>query len=112
MPKTVPAVQGTCVLIPCRTSPHNRVAWYQYHPVQWPKVYDSQNARSVIDQFRGRTSVLGLPQKGDCSLRIDAVKPADDGIGLYVWINPDESSSQKLYKKTVVLKVVGEASSF
>ncbi|KAJ8332873.1 hypothetical protein SKAU_G00417690 [Synaphobranchus kaupii] len=107
IPKTVSAVQGTCVIVPCHTSPHSRATWYRYHSLQWPKVYDGRDPGAVVEQFRGQTSVSGSPREGDCSLRIEAVRLADDGVRLYTWINPDESSSQRFYEQTVTLKVTG-----
>ncbi|XP_035241358.1 sialic acid-binding Ig-like lectin 5 isoform X2 [Anguilla anguilla] len=107
VPKTISAVRGTCVVIPCQTGPHTRAVWYQYHSLRWPKVYDGLNPGSVLNEFRERTSVLGSPRQGNCSLRIDAVRQADDGVSLYAWINPDESSSQQFHKQTVALKVTG-----
>ncbi|KAJ8404986.1 hypothetical protein AAFF_G00329070 [Aldrovandia affinis] len=106
MPGSVNAVVGSCVVVPCQTSVHQRVIWYQYHSVKYPKVYDSQDPAGVIAQFRGRTSLLGMAREGNCSLRIEAVRPEDNGISLYVWINPDKKSKQKFYNQIVVIRVI------
>ncbi|KAI1894818.1 hypothetical protein AGOR_G00119670 [Albula goreensis] len=106
IPDTVSAVEGSCVIVPCQTGTHQRVIWFQYHSINWPKVYDSQNPASVIPHFRGRTSLLGSAAEGNCSLKIEAVRPEDNGVKLYPWIDPDKSSSQK-YQKSVLIRVTG-----
>ncbi|KAG9337131.1 hypothetical protein JZ751_029722 [Albula glossodonta] len=98
IPNTVSAVEGSCVIVPCQTGTHQRAIWFQYHSINWPKVYDSQNPASVIPHFRGRTSLLGSAAEGNCSLKIEAVRPEDNGVKLYPWIDPDKSSSQKYQK--------------
>ncbi|XP_039660610.1 myelin-associated glycoprotein-like [Perca fluviatilis] len=105
VPKTITAVEGSCVVLPCQTQPHSRVIWYQYHNRHYPVVYDGRHPTAVEDQFRGRTSVLGEAAEGNCTLLISNVKLADDNLKVYVWIDPDSKQTQKFYHQTVTVFV-------
>ncbi|KAL7394186.1 hypothetical protein ABVT39_021969 [Epinephelus coioides] len=105
VPTTITAVEGSCVVVPCKTQPHSQVTWYRYHSVKYPVVYDGHHPASVEDQFRGRTSVTGEAAEGNCTLVIDKVKSADNNLRVYVWIDPDSKSNQKFYDQTVTIIV-------
>ncbi|XP_034095891.1 myelin-associated glycoprotein-like [Gymnodraco acuticeps] len=105
VPKTVTAVEGSCVVVPCQTKPHSRVIWYQYHTINYPVVYDGRRPNAVEKQFRGRTSILGEASEGNCSLMIDNVKTSDNNLRTYVWIDPDSDSTQKFHHQTVTISV-------
>ncbi|KAK1784428.1 hypothetical protein P4O66_001580, partial [Electrophorus voltai] len=87
VPKSVTAIKGTCVVVPCSTTSHTYATWYKYQRSGYPPVY-SKDTKDIINQFRGRTSLLGNAMQGNCSLKIDNVRQEDGGISLYVWINP------------------------
>ena len=108
VPKTVTAVEGSCVVVPCHTKPHSRVKWYQYHATKYPVVYDRDQPHKVEHQFRGRTSVVGKAADGNCTLVINDVRRTDNNIQVYVWINPDSVSTQKFYLQTVTISVIGK----
>uniref|UniRef100_A0A672G2L0 Ig-like domain-containing protein n=1 Tax=Salarias fasciatus TaxID=181472 RepID=A0A672G2L0_SALFA len=99
----ITAVEGSCVVIPCQTQPHSRVIWYQYHKINYPVVYDGLRPQTMEYQFRRRTSVPGDASEGNCSLLIANVKRNEDQLKVYVWINPDQESSQKFHEKTVTI---------
>ncbi|KAG9283787.1 B-cell receptor CD22-like isoform X1, partial [Astyanax mexicanus] len=82
VPESVTAVEGSCVTLPCKTSSHSHVVWYWDITGRDPIVYSSNNG-DITDNFRGRTSVPGDPAEGDCSLRIDRVRPEDNDKKLY-----------------------------
>ena len=104
VPDKVIAYEGTCVEVPCHTQPHHqRVIWYKHDPIHWYKVYDSHDPTGVIEQFRGRTSVHDNSSAGDCTLRIDNIRAADNNIKVYVWIEPGRKMSKK-----VKISFVGE----
>ncbi|KAM9353527.1 B-cell receptor CD22-like [Symphorus nematophorus] len=105
VPRTVTAVTGSCVVVPCQTQHHSRVIWYQYHSVKYIVVNDELHPNTVVDQFRGRTSVLGKAAEGNCTLKINNVTTADN-IKIYVWINPDSKATQRFYDQTVTIFVV------
>ncbi|XP_076869619.1 myelin-associated glycoprotein-like [Brachyhypopomus gauderio] len=86
VPKSVTAIQGNCVVVPCRTGPHTHATWYKYQRSGYPTVY-STNTKDIIHQFRGRTSLLGNATQGNCSLKINNVRQEDRVISVYVWIN-------------------------
>ncbi|XP_035382010.1 myelin-associated glycoprotein-like isoform X4 [Electrophorus electricus] len=87
VPKSVTAIKGTCVVVPCSTTSHTYATWYKYQRSGYPPVY-SKDTKDIINQFRGRTSLLGNAMQGNCSLKIDNVRQEDGGISVYVWINP------------------------
>ena len=91
-------------MVPCQTEEYERVVWYQYHSIHYPVVFDRIKPNTVEAQFRGRTSVPGKAKEGNCSLKIDKVRQADNNLKIYVWLNQD---SEKLQKKlhTVTIKV-------
>ncbi|XP_041728122.1 sialic acid-binding Ig-like lectin 5 [Coregonus clupeaformis] len=105
VPNTVKAVDGSCVEVSCHTAPHHRVIWYRYHSINYPKVYDGKGPTSVEASFRGRTSVPGNAAEGDCTLRFESVTLIDNNLELYVWINPDESATQKFHNQIVRITV-------
>ncbi|XP_078143151.1 sialic acid-binding Ig-like lectin 5 [Centroberyx gerrardi] len=107
VPTVVTALEGSCVEVPCHTQRHRRVIWYQYDSLYYPKVYDGLSPHTVEGQFRGRTSVLGNAAEGNCTLRINRVRGADNNLQVYVWINPDEKPSQKFHQQIVTIRVVG-----
>ncbi|KAG9283786.1 B-cell receptor CD22-like isoform X1, partial [Astyanax mexicanus] len=92
VPESVTAVEGSCVTLPCKTSSHSHVVWYWDITGRDPIVYSSNNG-DITDNFRGRTSVPGDPAEGDCSLRIDRVRPEDNDKKLYPWIHPDTGNN-------------------
>ncbi|XP_031432453.1 sialoadhesin-like isoform X2 [Clupea harengus] len=100
MPRSVKAVVGSCVLVPCQTQSHTRVNWYKHQSMGWPVIYDEKKPLDVISEFRGRTSVPGHPSEGNCTLRIDNVRMSD-GITLFPYINPE---SDKYYTPTVQIQ--------
>ncbi|KAG9283781.1 B-cell receptor CD22-like isoform X1, partial [Astyanax mexicanus] len=87
VPESVTAVEGSCVTLPCSTSPHSHVVWYLHRQLSSPVVY-STNQKDILKKFKGRTSVTGDPAEGDCSLRIDRVQPEDNDENLYPWTYP------------------------
>ncbi|XP_061633120.1 sialoadhesin [Phyllopteryx taeniolatus] len=83
MPDRVLAVVGSCVLIPCSYSPSERirpevnVRLRDHSRFRQSRVaFNSDDMEEVTDDFRGRTSLLGLVD-GDCSLKMDAVSVED-----------------------------------
>ncbi|CAI5662135.1 unnamed protein product [Oreochromis niloticus] len=109
VPKTVVAVEGTCVMVPCQTDPYERVNWYQYHNLKYPVVYDGFYTHNVEQKFRGRTKVLGKAAEGNCTLTIDNVSTADHNLRVYVWINPGSQTTQKFHDQTVTISVERKA---
>ncbi|XP_071240135.1 B-cell receptor CD22-like isoform X1 [Salvelinus alpinus] len=105
VPKTVKAVDGSCVEVSCHTAPHHRVIWYKYHSFHYPKLYDGKEPASVEASFRERTSVPGNASEGDCTLRVESVTWTDNNLQLYVWINPDESATHKFHHQIVTITI-------
>ncbi|XP_044274784.1 myelin-associated glycoprotein-like isoform X2 [Varanus komodoensis] len=108
LPRSIEALQGSCVVIPCAFSfPGSReswpgrfsVAWYQYRSRGYPEIYNSKTPSSVLSDYMGRTEVLGDLEMGNCTLSINPVR-GTDAMSYYVWINPD-SVKHRFYDVTV-----------
>ncbi|XP_036453137.1 myelin-associated glycoprotein-like [Colossoma macropomum] len=93
MPNAIRGVRGSCVVIPCNfdfktTPPPNvNVKWYKFSDTQYPLVYD-QSAQNVITKFRGKTSLYGSPNEGNCSLKIQPLEMQHNQERLYPWMDP------------------------
>ncbi|XP_064167296.1 uncharacterized protein LOC135241083 isoform X2 [Anguilla rostrata] len=105
---------GSCLVIPCRFSysdyPPNdkgRVVWYQYVNKGYPLVCDPKNPNEVIEKFRGKTSLYGSPDKGDCSLKIDSLDWPHHEEMVYPWVDPDYVTYRyfRFYDKAVKIHV-------
>ncbi|XP_060717715.1 myelin-associated glycoprotein-like isoform X2 [Tachysurus vachellii] len=102
VPKTVTAVRDSCVLVPCNTFPYSKVIWYKYKSVGYPVVYSNEQS-GIMDQFKGRTSVPGDAENGNCTLRINNVQTEDSEVDLYVWVwKRDGSDSGFEYHTTKI----------
>ncbi|KAK3560905.1 hypothetical protein QTP86_022883 [Hemibagrus guttatus] len=95
MPSSIHGLHKSCLVIPCKFSyssypPQNpsRILWYQYVNRGYPLVFDAWNPTSVIDKYRGKTSLYKNTYR-DCSLVIDHLRPHHNGDRLYTWIDPD-----------------------
>ncbi|XP_069040995.1 sialic acid-binding Ig-like lectin 14 isoform X5 [Lepisosteus oculatus] len=76
------ALKDSCVVIPCT---------YNYPPsaekgnkkIMWHKDFNQyiyhQTLNKVLEEFKGRTSLIGDPENQNCSLQIDPVAPDDKG---------------------------------
>lgn len=96
MPADIHGLHKSCLVIPCKFSyssypPQNpyRIVWYQHVSRGYPVVFDDWNPTSVIDKYRGRTSLYDKNTHGDCSLVIDHLAPHHNGDRIYTWIDPE-----------------------
>ncbi|XP_064167288.1 uncharacterized protein LOC135241083 isoform X1 [Anguilla rostrata] len=114
VPREMEGMVGSCLVIPCRFSysdyPPNdkgRVVWYQYVNKGYPLVCDPKNPNEVIEKFRGKTSLYGSPDKGDCSLKIDSLDWPHHEEMVYPWVDPDYVTYRyfRFYDKAVKIHV-------
>ncbi|XP_026779821.3 myelin-associated glycoprotein isoform X1 [Pangasianodon hypophthalmus] len=103
--RSVTAIKGSCVFVPCSTDSYSKVIWYKYKRVGYPVVY-SQDTSTILDEFRGRTSVPGNAQAGNCTLKIDNVRQQDSEVDLYVWIWKHNGNDKGFYDQTIKIKVL------
>lgn len=68
-------------------------------------MYDGLHPEEIVPPFRGRTSVVGKAAEGNCTLIINDVKATDNKLEVYVWINPDTSTTQKFSGQIVTIFV-------
>lgn len=105
VPTTVKGIKKSCVLVPCSTDPYSKVSWYKYQRSGYPHVYSSDQSE-IIDEFKGRTSVPGSAQEGNCSLRIDNLQNLDGEVNLYVWIWMHGNTNKGFYQQTTKINLL------
>lgn len=113
MPYNIHGLHGSCLVIPCTFSysyypPVNpyRIVWYEYVNRGYPLVYDGWNPASVIDRYKGRTSLYKGTYK-DCSLLIKYLSYSHDGDRIYAWVDPENVGSRtySFYDVTTLIHV-------
>lgn len=113
MPSKVHGLHKSCLVIPCSFSysaypPHYpyRVVWYEYVDRGYPAVYDSWYPSSVIDRYKGRTSLYTNNYR-DCSLLIKYLSLSHDGDRIYTWVDPENvgRSTFRFFDVTTVISV-------
>lgn len=102
---TVPALRGSCVVIPCTFSNREPPAAPGELSIKWHLqkshfvIYSSKSTDPVLQEYRGRTDFVGDLKSGDCALRINSVR-GEDADDYYPWIHP-LTSMIETYKVTV-----------
>ncbi|XP_073340707.1 uncharacterized protein [Pagrus major] len=118
MPRTIKALYGSCLVIPCsfdyyQYPPKNpsRVVWYQYDNHEYPVVYEDWYPNQVIGTFRGRTSRVSTSYDKQCSLQIYPVRWSDDRQKIYPWVDPEHVGRRtyRFFDTTVTIEVVAQA---
>lgn len=113
MPSRIYGLHKSCLVIPCSFdyyySPSvnpSRVVWYEYVSRGYPKVFDSRSPNSVIDKYKGRTSLYNSNHK-DCSLLIKDLSFSHSGDKIYTWIDPENVGwrTYKFYDVNTVIYV-------
>ncbi|XP_072572626.1 sialic acid-binding Ig-like lectin 13 isoform X1 [Paramormyrops kingsleyae] len=117
IPEIVPAVLGSCVVIPCHftipTSPrHTDRQPVKYHVhLRYRFLFGKRTAFSSDDttevhrHFKGRTALVGDPSQGDCSLQIDKLRMNDGGR--YEMELKEKGASEWTVSKAISITVSG-----
>lgn len=113
MPARIRGLQKSCLVIPCSftyssyppTNP-DRIVWYQYVNHRYPLVYDSWYPTSVIDKYRGKTSLFKKTYR-DCSLLIKDLSLSHSQDRLYTWVDPEHigKNTYRFYDVTTLIHV-------
>ncbi|XP_077312674.1 B-cell receptor CD22-like [Lithobates pipiens] len=95
-PREIVGLIGSCVEVPCTFRPRERsrtssTVWYLNHAVRYPQIFNSQGRSSVLEDYRGRTSLV--PGRNSCSLRIDPVRRDDGDQSYYPGIAEDRDTN-------------------
>ncbi|XP_076833281.1 uncharacterized protein LOC143478202 [Brachyhypopomus gauderio] len=115
VPKAIRGLPGSCVIIPCsfnfKTSqPGNvKVRWYKFSRSEYPFVYD-ESKQKIIDSFQGKTSLIGSPNEGNCSLKIQPLEKQHDRERLYPWMDPEsiDTYHREKYEDVTITLEVGD----
>ncbi|XP_035289341.1 myelin-associated glycoprotein-like isoform X6 [Anguilla anguilla] len=84
IPQTISALQGSCVVVPCKFNYPDR----EIKPTDLTGIWHTTNqdiyiyhpdSSKVMEEFRGRTNLIGDIARKDCSLRINHLKKKDNG---------------------------------
>ncbi|KAK3540814.1 hypothetical protein QTP86_001964 [Hemibagrus guttatus] len=59
-----------------------------------------------MNEFKGRTSLTGNAQNGDCTLRINNVQREDSEVGLYVWVWKNDNDHKGFYARTTKIEIL------
>ncbi|KAI5099127.1 hypothetical protein C0J45_11266, partial [Silurus meridionalis] len=117
MPYSIHGLQKSCLVIPCSfyyssyppTNP-NRIVWYEYVDRGYPAVFDSWNPGSVIDRYKGRTSLYKPTYRG-CSLLIKDLSLSHSRDRIYAWVDPENIGwrTYKFYDVSTIIYVRSSA---
>lgn len=94
VPNHVPALAGSCVVIPCSFTPPDshsalgrqgkvvgvRLRYRTSHSALRSTAFSTDDKSTVSREFVGRTSLRGNTDDGDCSVMIDRVQLADSNV--------------------------------
>ncbi|XP_035289420.1 sialic acid-binding Ig-like lectin 5 isoform X4 [Anguilla anguilla] len=84
IPQTISALQGSCVVVPCKFNYPDR----EIKPTDLTGIWHTTNqdiyiyhpdSSKVMKEFRGQTNLIGDLARKDCSLRINHLKKKDNG---------------------------------
>ncbi|XP_056236064.1 uncharacterized protein LOC130171837 isoform X2 [Seriola aureovittata] len=118
LPNNIKGLVGSCLVIPCSFDYYQypprrpeRVVWYQYVSHGYPLVYDRWYPHSVINIFKGTTSLYRHTNSKTCSLRIYPLTWSHHRQKIYPWVDPENvgKSTYRFYDTTVTIEVVGTA---
>ncbi|XP_072283097.1 B-cell receptor CD22-like isoform X1 [Pyxicephalus adspersus] len=106
-PNEIIALRNSDVTIPCTfTAPVNHsevnIIWFKYHLHGYPQVFNREEPSKVIEEYRGRTTLVGYGTNS-CTLKIKDVTKIErfhPGIS-------EEINSGKLHYKDVKVKIQG-----
>ncbi|KAI5625531.1 hypothetical protein C0J50_14745, partial [Silurus asotus] len=117
MPQSIHGLQKSCLVIPCSFDyssdpPKNpyQIVWYQLVDRGYPVVFDSWNPASVIDRYKGRTSLYKQKFRG-CSLLIEVLSLSHSGDKIYAWVDPENIgwTTYKFYDVSTIIYVDSSA---
>ncbi|XP_077312363.1 uncharacterized protein LOC143933370 [Lithobates pipiens] len=107
-PDSIKVLKNSDVTIPCTfTAPIDlsevSLIWYKYHLTGYPQVFNSKDPSQVIEEYRGRTSLVANGTNS-CSLRIKDVRETEQ---FYPGINKEINSYKINNSQQVRVKVTG-----
>ncbi|KAJ8404976.1 hypothetical protein AAFF_G00328970 [Aldrovandia affinis] len=111
VPERVPALSGSCVVIPCsftastvRSKPFQyqvRLRYRSHMLFLRSTAFSNEDHSQVHPAFRGRTALSGDPTQGDCSVRIEGVTVEDQRL-YEVWLKERGASEWKKSRQVIL----------
>ncbi|MED6233680.1 hypothetical protein ATANTOWER_014908, partial [Ataeniobius toweri] len=83
--KNLEALVGSCVVLPCTfTHPegflsNSRLRGIWHRKDKWEEIFYHEESTKILDNFKGRTKLLGNLGENNCTLEIIEVKDHDNG---------------------------------
>ncbi|XP_073457897.1 uncharacterized protein [Aquarana catesbeiana] len=107
-PNSIKTLKNSDVTIPCTfTAPIDlsevNLIWYKYQTTGFPQVFNSKGPSQVIEEYRGRTSLVANGTNS-CTLRIKNVTKTER---FYLGINTEINSYDHNNGQSVQVKVTG-----
>eukprot|EP00064_Thunnus_orientalis_P016177 superscaffoldBa00003149_g16240 len=85
VPENLDALVTSCVVIPCSFTqakerlPHSRLRGIWHRPASRDDCIYHEDKTRIVENFRGRTELLGNLGDGNCTLLMTEIKDHDDG---------------------------------
>ncbi|MED6272045.1 hypothetical protein CHARACLAT_026279, partial [Characodon lateralis] len=83
--KNLEALPSSCVVLPCTFThpesflPNSRLRGIWHRKDKWEEIFYHEDGTKILDNFKGRTQLLGNLGENNCTLEIIEVKDHDNG---------------------------------
>ncbi|KAK5611452.1 hypothetical protein CRENBAI_016330 [Crenichthys baileyi] len=84
--KNLEALVGSCVVLPCTFThpesslPNSRLRGIWHRKDKWEEILYDDDRTKILDNFKGRTKLLGNLGENNCTLEVIEVKDHDNGL--------------------------------
>ncbi|KAM3615108.1 uncharacterized protein V6R79_023303 [Siganus canaliculatus] len=101
--KSLRAVVTSCVVVPCSFTypdklPTARLRAIWHRKDNWQQIIYQKEDTGVLDNFKGRTSLLGKLGEGNCTLEIVDIKDHDNGDFCFrIELTPSEKGTSERF---------------
>jgi len=109
------ALVSSCVVLPCsltyppQQQPSSRTKGMWHMKDKWEDYIYHNDPTRVLDNFKGRTKLIGSLGKSNCSLEIDDVKNHDNGPYCFrVELETSKTDKFSFVGNCVTIKMIGK----
>ncbi|RXN16667.1 sialic acid-binding Ig-like lectin 14 [Labeo rohita] len=111
------ALVSSCVVLPCtfkypaQQQPSDRIRAMWHMKNKWDDIIFHKDQTRVLDNFKGRTKLLGSLGSSNCTLEIDEVKNHDNGPYCFrVELETSQKDKYSFVDNCVSIKMIEQAS--